>query len=117
MSLYLRYKNKTLYVLNESVIWNKHKLPNNTLELQLKKINEEQDEVEAAETYSEKIKELGDVLIAIGGVARFDKQFAKELYTRFTTGIDKYLYMDIVDEAEKKLPELWKRTYADGYHH
>lgn len=116
-STYLRYKNKTLYLLNESVIWNRKKLPNNTLSLQIKKINEEISEVEKAETYEDKVSEMGDVLIAIGGIARFDREFAKELYTRYTNGLDKYLYMDIVDQAVNKIPVLWERTYNDGYHH
>ena len=61
--------------------------------------------------------ELADVLIAIGGMARFDEALAKEMFDGFIGCMDKYIFMDVVDYAEQKIPILYERTYQDGYHH
>ena len=115
--LYHIYKSKMLNLLNASVLWNKQKLPNNTLDLQLKKIEEEEREVLEAVTYEEKMAELGDVLIAIGGLERFDRKLAQKKLQEFLCSLDAPLVMEAIDEGLKKMPILWRRDYPDGYHH
>lgn len=117
--LYNRYFIKCLKVLNDSLTWNKSKLPHNTLYLQLKKYCEEIDEAIAEEgkDYKKFISELGDVLICIGGVARFDNRLAQRMFNDFISCVDRFIFMDLVDAAEQKLPTLYERNYSDGYHH
>lgn len=114
---YARYKEKCLSVLNQSLEWNYKKLPKNTFELQLKKVDEEIDEVIDAETYQETIEELADVLIAIGGVARFDEEQAVNMFNNFSRLLDKFVFMDVIDYAERKIKIIYEREYLDGYHH
>lgn len=118
-TLFNQYKEKCLKVLNESLAWNIAKLPHNTIELQIDKYCEEIDEAIEAEAigYQEQIMELADVLIAIGGMARFDEPLAKTMFDEFIGCMDKYIFMDVVDYAEKKIPILYEREYKDGYHH
>ena len=106
-------------MLNESLAWNIAKLPKNTFDLQLQKYFEEVDEVIQAEKegYSRQVEELANVLIALGGMARFDELLAKEMFDEFVSWIDKYTFMDVVDYAEKKIIILYEREYKDGYHH
>ena len=118
-TLFNQYKEKCLKVLNESLAWNIAKLPHNTIELQIDKYCEEIDEAIEAEQegYQRQIEELADVLIAIGGMARFDEPLAKTMFDEFIGCMDKYIFMDVVDYAEKKIPILYEREYKDGYHH
>jgi hypothetical protein len=58
-----------------------------------------------------------DVLITIGGMMRFDTSLAQEMLNMLLNDIDKYLLMDVVDYAEKKIKIIYKREYKDGYHH
>ena len=114
-----RYKKKLLAVLNASLAWNIVKLPKNTFDLQLKKYEEECDEVVEAEqiNYQRLIEELADVLISIGGMMRFNPELAIDMLNHFLDCIDKFILMDVVDYAEEKLPLLYERSYSDGYHH
>lgn len=114
-----RYIERTLEVLNESLAWNIARLPNNTLELQLLKYIEETDEAIEAEkiSYQNFIEELADVVITIGGIARFDEQLAVEMFNDFLDSIDKYIYMDVIDYAKQKIKILYQRDYSDGWHH
>lgn len=116
-TLFKRYRQKCLNVLNSSLAWNIAKLPNNTLELQIAKIYEEYDEAIEADDYQHQVEELSDVLIAIGGLARFDEELAKQLFNEFISCLDKYIFMDIIDYAELKIPILYERTYSNGYRH
>lgn len=102
-----------------SLAWNYAKLPNNTLELQLAKYYEEVDEAIEAEheSYQHFVEELCDILITIGGMMRFDEELAQEMLNMLINDIDKYIFMDVVDYAEKKIPLLYERSYSDGYHH
>lgn len=114
-----RYKKKLVSILNSSLAWNYAKLPNNTFELQFAKYEEEIDEAIEAETisYQNMIEELADVLIAIGGMARFDLPLAIEMLNGFLDCLDKYIFMDVVDYAEQKIKILYKRSYSNGYKH
>lgn len=114
-----RYIERTLEVLNESLAWNIARLPNNTLELQLLKYIEETDEAIEAEkiSYQNFIEELADVVITIGGIARFDEQLAVEMFNDFLDSIDKYIYMDVIDYAKQKIKILYQRDYSNGWHH
>lgn len=112
-----RYKQKCLKVLNDSVKWNTARLPNNNLKLQTMKVDEEIDEVIKAKTYHEQIQELADVLIAIGGVARFNKLKAVCMFNNFIGCLDKFIFMDVVDYAEQKIKILYERNYSNGFHH
>ena len=114
-----RYKKKLVAILNSSLAWNYAKLPNNTFELQFAKYEEEIDEAIEAETisYQNMIEELADVLIAIGGMARFDLPLAIEMLNGFLDCLDKYIFMDVVDYAEQKIKILYKRSYSNGYKH
>lgn len=114
-----RYKKKLLAVLNASLAWNIVKLPKNTFDLQLKKYEEECDEAIEAEqiNYQRLIEELADVLISIGGMMRFNPELAIDMLNQFLDCMDKFILMDVVDYAEKKLPLLYERSYSDGYHH
>lgn len=106
------YKRLT-HLLNESLTWNIAKLPNNTLDLQLKKYLEEVDEF----CESIDIEELGDVLIAIGGFMRFDSELAYDILQTFLDDVDtSHLYAAII-AAENKIPVLYQRDYSDGYHY
>lgn len=100
-------------LLNDALLWNIAKLPNNTLELQLRKYIEEVNEF----CESLEIEELGDVLITIGGVMRFDYYLAYNMLEMFFNDVDtNHLYAAII-AAENKLPILYQRDYSDGYHH
>ena len=114
-----RYKKKLVNLLNASLAWNNVKLPNNTLELQIKKYCEEVDEAIEAEhdSYQHFVEELADVLITIGGVMRFNEELAISMLSEFILALDKYVFMDAVDYAELKIPVLYERSYDDGYHH
>ena len=114
---YKRYKKKCLKVLNDSVKWNIDKLPDNTLKLQMMKFNEEIDEVIKAKTYQHQIEKLADVLIAIGGVARFNKLKAAYIFDKFIAFLDKFIFMDVVDYAEQKIKILYERDYSNTYNH
>ena len=98
-------------------MWNYEKLPNNTLELQIAKFCEECDEVIEADNYQRQVEELSDVLITIGGIARFDTELAKQSFNEFIFCIDKYVFMDVVDYAEQKIKILYERDYSDGFRH
>ena len=115
-----KYKKKTIKVLNDSVKWNIDRLPDNTLDMQLQKVIEEKIEAINTNTYTKLISELADVLIAIGGVERFDSIIAQDLFESFISTLSKSIYMDVVDQAERKIKELYERTYiiVDGvYRH
>ena len=114
-----RYKKKLVAILNSSLAWNYAKLPNNTFELQFAKYEEEIDEAIEAETisYQKMIEELADVLITIGGMARFDLPLAIEMLNGFIDCLDKYIFMDVIDYAEQKIKILYERSYSNGYHH
>ena len=117
---YDKYKKKTIKVLNDSVKWNIDRLPDNTLDMQLQKVIEEKIEAINTNTYTKFISELADVLIAIGGVERFDSIIAQDLFESFISTLSKSIYMDVVDQAERKIKELYERTYIiiDGvYRH
>ena len=117
---YDKYKKKTIKVLNDSVKWNIDRLPGNTLDMQLQKVIEEKIEAINTNTYTKLISELADVLIAIGGVERFDGVIAQDLFESFISTLSKSIYMDVVDQAERKIKELYERTYiiVDGvYRH
>lgn len=115
--LFNRYQEKCLNVLNSSLAWNYEKLPNNTFELQINKLFEEIDEAIEAEDYQHQVEELGDVLITIGGLARFDPDFAQDMFNELIESLDKFLFMDCVDMAEHKIPILYERDYSNGWHH
>lgn len=103
-----RYKKKLVNLLNASLAWNNVKLPNNTLELQVKKYCEEVDEaIESEENYQMFIEELADVLITIGGLMRFNEELAVSMLNEYLSTIDKYVFMDVVDYAERKIPMLY----------
>ena len=104
-------------MLNDSLAWNSAKLPNNTFDLQLAKFYEEIDEAIETEDYQSRIEELADVLISIGGMARFDKALAKYMFGEFVMCLDKIIFMDMIDYAEQKIKILYERSYSDGYHH
>lgn len=109
-----RYKKKLVKVLNDSLAWNNVKLPNNTLELQVKKYCEEVDEaIEAEGNYQHFIEELSDVLICIGGLMRFNEELAVSMLNEYLSTIDKYVFMDVIDYAELKIPVLYERTYTN----
>lgn len=114
---YHHYREKCLKVLNDSLEWNILILPDNTLELQLMKVDEEIDEVIKAKDYQHQIEELADVLIAIGGVARFDELKAVNMFNNFIAILDKFIFMDLIDYAEQKIKILYERDYSNGYHH
>lgn len=81
------------------------------------KVDEEIDEVIEAEDYQHQIEELADVLIAIGGIERFDKLKAVNMFNNFIAVLDKFVFMDVVDYAEQKIKILYERTYSNGYKH
>ena len=115
-----RYRQKLIKVLNDSLAWNIVRLPNNSLDLQVRKYCEEIGEVNEAEEqgdYQHLVEELADVLICIGGLIRFDEDIAQSALNDYLATLDKYIFMDVVDYAELKIPELYNRDYSDGYHH
>lgn len=116
-TLYERYRERCLNVLNSSLAWNNARLPNNTFDLQLAKFYEEIDEAIEADTYQRQIEELADVLISIGGMARFNEDLAKYMFDEFIMCLDKIIFMDMIDYAEQKIKILYKRSYSNGYKH
>lgn len=60
-------QNKLIELSLQAIKWNEKRLPNNTLEMQLKKVDEEFEEATEAADESENIKELADVFIALSG--------------------------------------------------
>lgn len=116
-TLYERYKAKCVSILNQSLDWNNARLPNNTFDLQLAKFYEEIDEAIEADTYQRQIEELADVLISIGGMARFNEDLAKYMFDEFIMCLDKIIFMDMIDYAEHKIKILYERSYSDGYKH
>lgn len=116
-TLYERYKAKCVSILNQSLAWNNARLPNNTFDLQLAKFYEEIDEAIEADTYQRQIEELADVLISIGGMARFNEDLAKYMFDEFIMCLDKIIFMDMIDYAKQKIKILYKRSYSNGYKH
>lgn len=112
---YYRYKKKCLKVLNQSLEWNTIKLPDNTLELQLLKVDEKINEVIKTKDYQHQIEELADVLIAIGGVARFDESKAVNMFNNFIAVLDKFVFMDLIDYAEQKMKILYERNLTTSH--
>ena len=111
-----RYEKKLVNLLNASLAWNIARLPNNSLDLQVKKYCEEIEEVNEAEKqddYQHLVEELADVLICIGGLIRFDEDIAQNALNDYLATLDKYIFMDVVDYAELKIPELYERTYTN----
>lgn len=102
-----------------SVDWNTKCLPENTLSMQLRKIVEEVIEVLDARTHQQQIKERADVLIAIFGLARFNKVMAlilEEAFIKMNAGE----FKEILLAAGEKMNILWERTYVkkgNVYHH
>ena len=88
---------------------NNVKLPNNTLELQIKKYCEEVDEAIEAEhdSYQHFVEEPADVLITIGGLMRFNEELAVSMLNEYLSTMDKYVFMDVIDYAERKIPMLY----------
>lgn len=103
--------------MNSSLAWNNARLPNNTFDLQLAKFYEEIDEAIEAGTYQRQVEELADVLISIGGMARFNEDLAKYMFDEFIMCLDKIIFMDMIDYAEQKIKILYERSYSDGYKH
>ena len=102
-----------------SVDWNTKCLPDNTLSMQLRKIVEEVIEVLDATSHQQQINEKADVLIAIFGLARFNKVMAlilEEAFIKMNAGEFKEILLAAVD----KMNILWGRTYVkkgNVYHH
>lgn len=115
-------KNKFIELSLKSIEWNKAKLPNNTLEMQIKKVGEEFNEFINTSDKEDGMKELADIFIAIAGIGRFsiEKYFAG-LLSFFAelnrTQIDLTL---LEEEVEKKLKSINNLNYVvvDGvYRH
>lgn len=102
-----------------SVEWNTKCLPENNLSMQLRKIVEEVIEVLDATTPHQQIKEKADVLIAIFGLARFNKTVSLILEEAFIKICGDEI-KEILIAAGEKMNTLWDRTYVkkgNVYHH
>lgn len=107
---YNRYKDKCLKVLNNALEWNIKNLPNNTLDLQIEKIGKNIDDVINAENYQKQVEKLTDVLISIGGVARFDEEKAVDIFNEFVISLDRFIFMDVIDYVEQKFKMLFQNV-------
>lgn len=107
---YNRYKDKCLKVLNNALEWNIKNLPNNTLDMQIEKIGKNIDDVINAENYQKQVKKLADVLISIGGVARFDEEKAVDIFNEFVISLDRFIFMDVIDYVEQKFKMLFQNV-------
>lgn len=113
---------KVLELCLKSIEWNERKLPANTLEMQLKKVDEEFEELFAAKEPEAKTQELADVFISMAGICRFCiwKGFAG--VAGLLSGFEKYgiSIEEILQAAEKKLTTIENLNYVivDGvYRH
>lgn len=96
----------------KSVLWNEKNLPENTLEMQLKKVEEEIEEgKEKSELGLVASDEIADVFIATAGLARFDKEIAMHLMVNVMVGLPISLE-ELANEVEKKLKILEERSYT-----
>lgn len=96
----------------ESIKWNEECLPENTLEMQLKKVEEEILEgKEKADSGVIAKDEIADVFIATAGIARFDKDIAMHMIWHAISNLPITLE-ELVEEVEKKLQILRERTYT-----
>lgn len=106
----------------KAIEWNKRRLPHNTLEMQLKKVDEEFNEAIEAADKQENIKELADVFIALSGLGRFsiEKYYAGLFAFFLETGNTDLDIESLENEVEKKLKIIDGLTYlvVDGvYRH
>ncbi len=114
---------KNLY--QEIIEWNITALPENTLEMQWKKVEEELSEF--SETASDGdlgrfLEEEADVFIAIVGLMRFDINLGLQKLESFLENIKDsvFEYFFLLDCVQRKFKELKKRKYkiVDGvYRH
>lgn len=115
-------QNKLIELSLQAIKWNEKRLPNNTLEMQLKKVDEEFEEATEAADESENIKELADVFIALSGVGRFSvEKYYAGLFAFFLELNNTTLDLELLQqEVEKKLNVIEQLDYViqDGvYHH
>lgn len=103
-----------------SIEWNTRVLVDNTLEMQLKKVEEETlEEKELSDKGEDPTEEIADMFIATAGIARFDMEISLHLMVHVLSGLP--ITMEaLVDAVEKKLEILEERKYGivDGvYRH
>lgn len=120
--------NKKLELLELSLKaakWNEEFLPENTLRMQLDKINEESSELSDAinrEDLVQQRSELADVFIATSGLAAFNIRyyFLRMLVMIEMLELDSIDISFLIDDVKAKLEVLKKRKYeiVDGvYRH
>lgn len=94
-----------------SIDWNQRRLPENTLEMQLKKVEEEIIEGrEKAEKGITDVEEIADVFIATAGIGRFDLDLALHLMIGVFTGLP-CTVKELADAVESKLKVIEERPY------
>lgn len=95
-----------------SVEWNTRVLVDNTLEMQLKKVEEESlEEKELSDRGGDPTEEIADVFIATAGVARFNMDLSLHLMVNVFSGLP--ITMEaLADAVEKKLEVLEERKYG-----
>lgn len=97
----------------KSAEWNARKLPENTLDMQLAKVEEEIEEVRTAfdkGLIDEAEREIADVFLAIGGIIRFDKSLFFHMLVDFTDGLPTS-FERLAELAEEKLAIIEERPY------
>lgn len=106
-------------LIKEVIDWNTNFLPDNTLNMQLRKVMEEIREVIKAKNSKEYMAEWADLLISVIGIKRFSEQ---EFYVHmgFLIECDRPNLNEIVEESFKKLEVNKRRKWVikNGvYHH
>lgn len=102
----------------ESAEWNRDNLPENTYAMQVKKIDEERQEVNREEPYTDKwYEEEADYFISLSGTIRFEECFFFSVlgilgfFSNFSDFCNEDLER-IKKEIRKKLDIIKKRKYV-----
>ena len=104
------------------IAWHRETFPDATLDGQLSKYQEEQQEF--VESDYKDLSELADMFIVACGIARFDIQegifYMVDIYDWLDSDLP-YSDKDFINEVERKMEKnrkrVWKKTAEGTYHH
>lgn len=107
--------------LNAIKEWNEKTFPDATLAGQLAKLEEEIEEMMQAKNNEDKMKELADVFIVLGGLRRWNSKIGISQenchVAIMDTPILTNLIVEIAQKMEINLKRVWKKSGNGKFHH